>query len=204
MVRYPGGTALDRASHGYSLTHNFLSDLGMTVAYDGQPNRLGALLFVLSLCVVVLGLGGCLLGFVRLYSRPAASLRWARAAGAVGFLVCAAFVGVAVTPENEAMTLHVGFTLFAFRVFPLASCFLAIASLRSKACPRRVTIAWAALTLVLVWYVGVLGWGPGLGTPDGLMINVIAQKIVAILSVSIIVYLSVEADRVMAAARDRD
>jgi hypothetical membrane protein len=46
MTRYPGGTVLDRTSPGYSLSRNFLSDLGMTVAYDRLPNRLGAGLFV--------------------------------------------------------------------------------------------------------------------------------------------------------------
>jgi hypothetical membrane protein len=32
-LRYPGGTALDATTPGYSLSRNFLSDLGMTVAY---------------------------------------------------------------------------------------------------------------------------------------------------------------------------
>ena len=57
-LRYPGGTFRDHATSGYSITHNFLSDLGMTVAHDGEPNRLGALLFVLSLTILVVGMGG--------------------------------------------------------------------------------------------------------------------------------------------------
>ena len=77
-ARYPGGTTLDASSKGYSISHNFLSDLGMTVAYDGHPNRLGAFLFVASLNILVVGLGGCLVGVVRLYSRSPGARRLAR------------------------------------------------------------------------------------------------------------------------------
>ena len=42
------------------LSQNFLSDRGMTVAYDGQPNRFGACLFVASLLLPVVRFGSCL------------------------------------------------------------------------------------------------------------------------------------------------
>jgi hypothetical protein len=198
MIQYPGGTALDRASEGYSLSRNFLSDLGMTVAYGGQPNALGALLFFLSVIVLVLGAGGCLPEYVRLYSEPPRSRRLAWAAGAGGVIVCAAFIGVALTPENGFMSLHVRFTLLAFRVFPVMALLLTVASLYSSVLPRRVAVAWAALAAVLVGFVGVLEWGPALTTSNGLTIHVVAQKIAAIATAGIFVYLSVEADRVLA------
>ena len=44
MARYPGGTPLDHTTERYSFSRNFLSDLGMTVAYDGRANLLGAAL----------------------------------------------------------------------------------------------------------------------------------------------------------------
>ena len=37
MLLYPGGTARDRDTVAYSVTRNFLRDLGMTVAWDGRP-----------------------------------------------------------------------------------------------------------------------------------------------------------------------
>ena len=201
MLLYPGGTLLDRSSPGYSASHNFLSDLGMTVAYAGQTNSVGALLFVLALVTVVLGLGGCLVGFIRLYSDAPRARRLARAAGVVGILVCSAFVGVAVTPENRVMALHVRFTLFAFRIFPLLSALLALASLYSSGVPRRVAVTWAVLTAILAAYVVVLGWGPSPRTVDGLVFQVAAQKIVALAAVSFFVYLSIEADRVVGMRR---
>lgn len=199
MLLYPGGTALDRTSHHYSLTQNFLSDLGMMAAWDGAPNRVGAPLFVASLVALVVGLGGALVGFVQLYSTSRRSSVLARAALAVGLLVSAAFVGVALTPEDRMMGLHVKFTLFAFRAFPGVTLLLALASRVSGVAPPRVTLAWSILTAVLLAYVALLGWGPPLDTPSGLATYVIAQKVVSIAAIGIVVYQSVEAQRSLAA-----
>src|SRR3954468_20007814 len=86
MLCYPGGTPLDASTVRYRITQNFLSDLGMTVAYNGQSNRLGASLFVGSLLLLLIGLGTCLLTIVRLSSAARASRPWARAAAAFGLL----------------------------------------------------------------------------------------------------------------------
>ena len=113
MLRYPGGTPLDETTTRYSPLRNFLSDLGMTVSYSGQPNRLGALLFVAGLLCLIAGAALLLLEFIRLCSTPARARRFARAAGAIALASCLAFVGVAFTPENRVMSLHVDFTLWA-------------------------------------------------------------------------------------------
>ena len=84
MLLYPGGTALDHSTRGYSVSRNFLSDLGCTVAFGGQPNVSGAVLFVAALGVLVVALSGCMVEFIRLLSGSRASRFWARLAGAVG------------------------------------------------------------------------------------------------------------------------
>jgi hypothetical membrane protein len=195
--QYPGGTFLDRSSSGYSFDHNFLSDLGMTVAWGGQPNRLGAVLFVVSLCLVVIGFGASLVGFVRLYSASRASRTLARAALVVGLLVCLAFIGVAVTPEDLVMSIHVQLTLLAFRLFPGVPLLLALSSWKSDVFPRRVGVVWALFAVVLAAYVVVLGWGPQVRAPHGLVVQVTAQKIVAIAAVLVLAYQTFEADRVL-------
>lgn len=201
ISRYPGGSRANHTAAGYSFSHNFLSDLGMTVAYGGQRNLLGAVLFTASLTIIVIGLGVSLIGFVRLYSTARAARHLARAAAAVGFIVCAAFIGVALTPENWALDLHVSFTLFAFRIFPFMPLLLAFASLFSIGVPRRVVAGWAALTAVLAGYVVLIGWGPPIDTPLGLSVQVSAQKLVVLSSMMIFVYLSIEADRILAGPR---
>jgi len=194
MLSYPGGTMLDHSTRGYQLFQNFLSDLGMTVAYDGRANGIGALLFVASLTILVFGLGGALLGFVRLYT-SADARPFVRGAMLLGAIDALSFLGVAVTPENRVLDLHVRLTFFAFRVFPLVPLLLAIASRRDAQIPKRFTIGWIVLTVVLSAYVVMLGWGPDLTTVEGLTTQVVSQKLVALFAISILFLQSLEADR---------
>ena len=178
MAQYPGGTPLDARTVGYAPAQNFLSDLGMTVAYNGQANALGAALFVASMLVMVVGCSAVLGQWVRLYAEMPESRGLARAAFATTVLAAAAFVGVAVTPENRAMPLHEAFTLLAFRAAPVAVALLAAASLRARCLPRAASNAWIALTIVLAGYLVLLAVGPSTDTGAGLRVMVLAQKLV--------------------------
>lgn len=198
--RYPGGTFLDHSTRGYSFLENFLSDLGMTVAHNGQANRLGAILFVVALLVLVVGLGGSLVGFVRLHSTTPEGRLFARLAGLVGLLVCLCFAGVALTPENRLLGLHIFFTRAAWRLFVLVPFFLFVASRRSNDVPRGVRSAWLFLTVMLAGYVWVLDFGPRVSAPGGLVTQVAAQKIIAITAILTFVYLSFAAERRLVAA----
>ena len=176
MGRYPGGTALDTTTIGYSLSHNFLSDLGMTIAYNHEPNRLGAALFVASLLLLVVGLGTVVGVIARFLAVDADSRRWAVLAIIALLAVCVAFAGVAVTPENQLMSLHVSFTKWAWRIAPAVALFLGVASRRNSRLRRRAAVAWFAAAVLLGAYATLLSWGPSVATADGLLLQVIAQK----------------------------
>lgn len=195
MVCYPGGTAFDHATPYYRLTQNFLSDLGMTVAYDGQPNMAGAALFVLSLGLLILGFGSATLSFIRLYSKTRTSRNLAWGAGIVGLAISLSFAGVGLTPENSMMELHVQFTLFAFRAFPVASTLLLLASWKSGVASKRIILAWALATVSLTAYVVYLTFGTSLHTLDGFMMSVIAQKSVTVAILVSLTYLCHETAR---------
>jgi hypothetical protein len=175
-LRYPGGTPLDATTRGYSLSRNFLSDLGMTVAYNHEPNRLGAACFVISLLLLVVGLGSVVGIIARFLAVDAESRRWARPAAVALLAVCVAFAGVAVTPENRLMVLHIGFTQWAWRIVPAVALFLGFASRRNARLRHRAALVWFAAALLLGAYATLLSWGPSLTQPNGLVVQVIAQK----------------------------
>jgi hypothetical protein len=183
-LRYPGGTALDATTAGYSLARNFLSDLGMTVAYNHEPNRLGAAFFVASLLLLVVGLGSVVGVIARFLAVDAGSRRWARLAAVSLLTVCVAFMGVAVTPENRLMALHVGFTQWAWRIVPAVALFLGFASRHNSRLRRRATAAWFSAAVLLGAYATLLSWGPSVATPDGLVVQVIAQKTATLIIVA--------------------
>lgn len=195
MVLYPGGTYRDHSTIGYQFFHNFLSDLGATVAFNGAPNTTSAMLFVTSLVVVVVGMGGILVGLVRLYGREPAARIWTRLAAVTGLLVCACFIGVAATPENRLRSLHLVFTKTAFRAFPAAPLFLGLAARRQPGDGRRAVPGWMAMVVLLVVYVAILDFGPRASTPVGLVVQASAQKAVTIGAVLLLVYQSAVAER---------
>lgn len=192
MLRYPGGTPLDATTLGYSLSHNFLSDLGMTVAYNHESNRLGATLFVASLLLLVVGLGGTVGFIARFLATDAASRRWARLAAVALLVVCVAFAGVAVTPENRLMPLHVSFTKWAWRIVPAVALFLGFASRHNARLRPRAALAWFGTALLLGAYVTVLNWGPSVAQPDGLLVQVVAQKAATVILIAALLIAVVE------------
>lgn len=197
MICYPGGTGLEHTTTRYRLTQNFLSDLGMTVAHNGHSNRVGASLFVISIIVLIIGFGVAMRWFIRLCSNSQTSRNLARAAGVVGLLVCLSFVGVALTPENAVMGLHVQFTLFAFRVFPVACVLLLLAAHKSGVFSTRVLIAWTIGTACLTAYAVFLIVGPSPETPNGLVACVIVQKSVVSTIVVSLMYVCRETARAL-------
>jgi hypothetical protein len=201
MFVYPGGTYRDHTTSGYQFFHNFFSDLGATKTWSGQPNPIGSVLFVVSLVVLVVGMAAILAGLARVYGRTPRAVPPIRVAVAVGLFVCACFIGVAVTPENRALSVHVLLTKLAFRAFPAVPLFLGLAASRTEGAPSRVGVAWATMVALLVAYVIVLDWGPRSSTPIGLVVQVTAQKIVAVGAVLLLVYQSIQAERIEDRAR---
>jgi hypothetical protein len=204
MLRYPGGTALDTSTHGYSLSRNFLSDLGMTVAYNHEPNQLGASFFVVSLLLLVVGLGSVVGVIARFLAIDAASRRWARLAAVALLGVCVAFAGVAVTPENRLMALHVGFTQWAFRIVPAVALFLGFASRHNAQLRQRAAFAWFGAALLLGSYAALLSWGPSVAQPDGLLVQVVAQKAATVVIIAALLIAVVEIERAKGEQRTAD
>lgn len=202
MVRYPGGDPLDSSAMRYSLTRNFLSDLGMTVAYNGQSNGAGAVLFASSLLVLVASILIILADLVGRLASTASARLYARAAALVGLMTAAAFVVVALTPENRLLTLHVQATMLAFRLLPVAAALLAAAAWSDGGFQRRNAIALSGLATGLALYSAFLAWGPSTVSLAGLQANVIAQKVVAVALVAVLLFLGAGAPQAVATTSD--
>jgi len=194
MTLYPGGTFFHRAGHGYSFFQNSLSDLGSTVAWNGQTNP--GSLFHLGACIVLV-MAGCtgLLALVAVYSSSLRTRGLTRAAGIAVVVAGVALVGAAVTPQDRQPELHGQFSLLAIGSFAMGTALLAATTALDARFRRRVPICWSLLTLiVLAWASVMLSAHP---TSDlELAIPVTLQKIVAITLVATLVFQSYEAERV--------
>lgn len=168
----------------------------MTVAYNGQRNVFGASLFILSLLLLVIGLGVCLVGVVRLYARSPSSRAMTRIIVIGGAVACLAFVGVAMTPENAAMHVHIAFTFWGWRIVACLAVLLWAAAMRSSVLPRHVTVVSGIVAAMMVGYAALLTIGPTTATSIGLLVQVGAQKAATVVVVAFVLYLSIESERV--------
>jgi hypothetical protein len=178
MVVYPGGSLADPTTTGYSFFSNFLSELGMTVTNGGSPNGLSAVVFVTALVLV----GS---GFVVFFAAMPRLLRGTRLVrvlsilgsvfGVVSGLSC---VGMALTPANLLLGVHIGFMLVAFPSFLVAIALYSPAILLSAKYPKAFGLLFIALAVLLAGYLSLLAGGPGLDTASGVRIQATGQKVV--------------------------
>ncbi len=194
MILYPGGTFLHPAAPGYSLFQNSLSDLGSTVAWNGQVNRASSFHAAASIMLVLAGCA-CFLGLIRVYSWSAASKRLARVAGIVILLAGAGLLGAALTPQDRYAVLHGRFSLLALGSFPIATAFLGLATSLDGRFRRPVPVCWFVLTgIVVAWSSVMLSTRPT--TDFQAAIPVTLQKLVAITLVGTLFLQSYHAERV--------
>lgn len=198
MALYPGGTYLHRSTQGYSFFENFLSDLGMLVAWGGQPNQAGAAFFIGSELVLAVTLVLFFKAAVGVYS-PGPPRKLALAAAITGLGCCAAFIGAALLPADRFLASHIQAAILAFRASMVSFVLFTLATASDPRFSRTAAAAWTVLTVVMAAYVGVIEWGPRPRTPFGLTFQVSAQKIVITVLLGVVALQSVEAERIASA-----
>jgi hypothetical membrane protein len=185
MLVYAGGSTFDRDADSYAFAHNFFSDLGMTETFDGVSNTTGMVLFAYALVCV----GVALVAFGFAVRRLADATRGegggpARGAPAAAVVAAVAatvsgisYVGIACTPHDVAAAAHTQFVNAAFGfllVFVLCLGYLEVRA----GWPRRLMLANFVYAALLAIYVYLLFWGPSTDDERGLVIQVVAQKVI--------------------------
>ncbi len=201
MIVYAGGTYADPSAAGYDLARNFLSELGATRTWSGQPNHPSAVLFGIALG----GVGVAFVGFAGAWRAFAFERGRARGAGLAAQLFGtgsgAAFLAVAVTPVNLALDLHNTFVVAAFGLLFGYAATLTLVSWRNGITGVRLAASAAYLLLVGVYFAVVaVAIRTGVATDHGRMLLVVAQKVVAGASMLYIAYLTLATRSQLAAA----
>lgn len=179
MGLYAGGNYWDATAPSYGLARNFLSDLGMTHTWAGRSNYAAMTLFSIALATV----GVALVLFAWSWRRYAFEHQRARFAGrasaVLGTASGLAFVGIAVTPFDIALTWHNTFVFVAFSMLLGYVVALAVVMGRNGATRAQMAVNVAYVVLVL-GYVALIFFGPRLDTEAGHRVQVIGQKFVAL------------------------
>lgn len=196
MWFYPGGTRLNPDTEGYSFTQNALSDLGRTVARNGEPNPVSSTLFILGLTPAGLGLSVFFIALLPLMSNRSRTLAWLGRIGCLaGIIAGVAYVVVAWAPANRLPAEHVLAERTAFRSFLVASVLLGIVTAGSRTFRFRASAVWWSFGALLLGFILIGIFGPSRRTEAGLIVQTLAQKAIVFSALVIVAFQSFEAQR---------
>jgi hypothetical protein len=182
MLVYPGGAVYELDANRYLFLRNFFSDLGATITPSGRPNLASHILLILALGCVGLALVVASSNWKVIVRRRQAAQAVGRASQVLEIIAGLGFIGIAATPWNLVLDAHNGFVRAAFG-FLLAYDLALLVIQLGNSWPSAYTAANALYLLLLLAYVGILFFGPGLDTKSGLEFQVAAQKIIVYASV---------------------
>jgi hypothetical protein len=178
MFFYPGGTYSDEDTAGYAFMQNFFSDLGRTLAHNGDSNTVSMVLFIIALSVAGLSLIVFFLAVLPHFAENRTSRRLSKAGSTLGVISGLGFIGIAAMPANVNQTLHTDFVYVAFTGFLFVVFCYSAAILKSRAYARAYAYAYFAFAIILALYLVLLFSGPEVETTGGLTIQAVGQKIV--------------------------
>ncbi len=171
MLFYAGGTPWDRSTTGYHYWYNFLSDLGETIAKNGNPNLSSAIMMNSSLVLIGITLIIFYLNVSYFLNR-----RWAGIlATGCGIFSSIGLILIGIAPSNTMKSIHlIGVYMWALGLL-LALGFLLF-------CNKKVIPNW--LTILTTLLLGLVAYhmGQGIYNVRGTPITII-QKIVFNLNV---------------------
>ena len=186
---YPGGNIHNPAQTGYSLTHNFLSDLGGYHSQSGAVNFLSSFFFNLSMFLFA-GVGIGFMFVPRLFRGD--RLNYALAIiGSMFFLFGTVFfAGVGLTPHDLYRELHIFLAVNAFRFLVPGALAYLIVLLRSPVENKYalVTMLYLACTFSYVIYQ-MVSVSP-LENQEEMIRQATIQKLIVLVSVATILSLS--------------
>ncbi len=199
MLIYPGGTVADPATRGYSFFTNFFSDLGLTVAHNGQPNPIAGLLFPIALTLAGLALALFFVAFIRFFTQSRLSLILGVIGTLLGVVAGGCFIGVAFTPADIFREAHGQFVLNAFQAFLFAVAIYVVVMLRDRTYPKRYALIFILFAVLLGVYLVLITQGPDMDTAQGLLMQATGQKIIVYASILSVLAQSLAALRVIRA-----
>ena len=186
---YAGGNIHNPSQVGYSVTHNFLSDLGGFKSHSGKVNILSALLFNISMIMFIL-VGVSFLFVPRLFKENKTNYFLSILGSIFFFLGTVFFAGVGFTPYDLYLDMHVFFAINAFRFLIPASLLYFTVLLRSSI-SKKYALAIIVLFLFTFFYVvyQIVSASP-LESLEKMVEQATLQKIIALINVVSIFVLS--------------
>ena len=189
MAFYPGGNIHNADQTGYSLSHNFLSDLGGYQSRSNEVNFISAFFFNMAMFLFA-SVGIAFLFVAKLFGEDPLNAGLAKV-GSIFFLVGTIFfAAVGLTPYDLYLDLHIFFAVNAFRLMVPGSALYLIILLRSDVNNRYALFNATYLTCVVAYVIYQLVSGSALDSPEEMVRQASMQKLIVVATVMAVFSLS--------------
>jgi len=189
MFFYPGGNIHDPLQEGYSISHNFLSDLGGYKSHSGLPNLTSFLIFNFSMTLFIL-IGVSFLFIPKLFKDDILSLIISIIGSVFIFFGTFFFAGVGLTPYDLYLDEHIFFALNAFRLLVPGLVLYFFVLMRSNVSKKYLIMIFVLLFFTLSYVVYQIVSDSPLTSIEQMVEQAIIQKIITFINIICMFFLS--------------
>jgi len=189
MFFYPGGNIHDPSQIGYSISHNFLSDLGGYKSHSGLPNLISFLIFNFSMTLFTL-IGISFLFIPKLFKEDIISFIISIIGSAFLFFGTLFFAGVGLTPYDLYLDEHIFFAINAFRLLVPGLVLYFFVLIRSSVSKKYSVMIFCLLFFTFLYVVYQIISDSPLTSIDQMVEQAIIQKIITLVNIICMFFLS--------------
>ncbi|MFL2843303.1 MAG: hypothetical protein ACJZ9K_00145 [Alphaproteobacteria bacterium] len=189
MLFYPGGNIHDPLQIGYSISHNFLSDLGGYKSQSGLPNFISFLIFNFSMILFTL-IGISFLFIPKLFKEDIISFIISIIGSAFLFFGTLFFAGVGLTPYDLYLDEHIFFAINAFRLLVPGLILYFFVLIRSGVSKKYAVMIFCLLFFTFLYVVYQILSDSPLTSIEQMVEQAIIQKIITLVNIICMFFLS--------------
>ena len=189
MFFYPGGNIHDSSQIGYSISHNFLSDLGGYKSHSGLPNLISFLIFNFSMTLFSL-IGISFLFIPKLFKEDIISFIISIIGSAFLFFGTLFFAGVGLTPYDLYLDEHIFFAINAFRLLVPGLVLYFFVLIRSSVSKKYSVMIFCLLFFTFLYVVYQIISDSPLTSIEQMVEQAIIQKIITLVNIICMFFLS--------------
>ena len=184
MLFYPGGNIHDPSQIGYSISHNFLSDLGGYKSHSGLPNLISFLIFNFSMTLFTL-IGISFLFIPKLFKEDIISFIISIIGSVFLFFGILFFAGVGLTPYDLYLDEHIFFAINAFRLLVPGLILYFFVLIRSSVSKKYSVMIFCLLFFTFLYVVYQIISDSPLTSIEQMVEQAIIQKIICKLNLRV-------------------
>jgi hypothetical membrane protein len=189
MFFYPGGNIHDSSQIGYSISHNFLSDLGGYKSHSGLPNLISFLIFNFSMTLFTL-IGISFLFIPKLFKEDIISFIISIIGSVFLFFGTLFFAGVGLTPYDLYLDEHIFFAINAFRLLVPGLVLYFFVLIRSSVSKKYSVMIFCLLFFTFLYVVYQIISDSPLTSIEQMVEQAIIQKIITLVNIICMFFLS--------------